>query len=184
MSDLSITVAPLLAASEGGNPLLSPQPGLMVWTLVMFLITLYILKRYAFGPLGEVLEKRRAKISEDLDQAEANRTESERLVGEYNSRLEDARRESDELRERGRKDGERQGSEVLAAAQEQRERVLADADERIAAQTREAASGIRDDVVNLAMMAAEKVTRRTLSDAEHRRLIEEALAEADLSKLK
>jgi F-type H+-transporting ATPase subunit b len=174
-------IQPVLAES---NPLLSPQPGLMIWTLVMFGITLFILKRYVFGPVSEMLEKRRSKIAEDIDQAETNRTESERLVGEYNTRLEEARRESDEMRERGRKDGERQGAQIVASAQEQRERVLADADERIAAQTREAASGIRDDVVDLAMMAAEKVTRRTLSDAEHRRLIEEALAEADLSKLK
>ncbi|MDH3227042.1 MAG: F0F1 ATP synthase subunit B [Thermoleophilia bacterium] len=177
-----IDIQQIIASSD--NPLLSPQPGLMIWTLVMFLITLFILKRYVFGPVAEFLEARRAKIAEDLNQAESSRAESERLVGEYNSRLEEARRESDELRERGRKDGERQGSEIVSAAQEQRERVLADADERIAAQTREASSQIRDDVVDLTMMAAEKVTRRTLSDDEHRRLIEEALAEADLSKLK
>ena len=172
------------AVASSDNPLLSPQPGLMVWTLVMFLITLFILKRYVFGPLGEFLEARRTKIAEDLDQAESNRAESERLVGEYNNRLEEARRESAELRERGRKEGERQGSEIVASAQEQRERVLSDADERIAAQTREASSQIRDEVVELAMQAAEKVTRKTLNDDEHRRLIEEALAEADLSKLK
>jgi F-type H+-transporting ATPase subunit b len=177
-----IELQPLIASSD--NPLLSPQPGLMVWTLVMFLITLFILKRYVFGPLGQFLEARRTKIAEDLDQAESNRTESERLVGEYNSRLEEARRESDDLRERGRKDGERQGAEIVSAAQEQRERVLADANERIAAQTREASSQIRDEVAELAMMAAEKVTRRTLAGEEHKRLIEEALAEADLSKLK
>ena len=179
-----IEIGPLIAAEEGGNPLLSPQPGLMIWTLVMFLITLWILKRYVFGPLGEFLEARRTKIAEDLDSAESNRNESERLVGEYNSRLEEARRESDEMRERGRKDGERQGAEIMAAAHEQRDRVMADADDRIAAQAREAASGIQGEVVELAMMAAEKVTRKTLSDDEHRRLIEEALAEADLSKLK
>jgi F-type H+-transporting ATPase subunit b len=177
-----IDISPVLASSD--NPLLSPQPGLMVWTLVMFLITLFVLKRYVFGPVAEFLDARRQRIAEDLDQAENNRLESERLVGEYNSRLEEARHESDELRERGRKDGERQGSEILTAAQEQRERVLADAEERISAQTREASSQIRDDVVELAMLAAEKVTRRTLSDDEHRRFIEEALAEADMSKLK
>lgn len=177
-----IEISPVLASSD--NPLLSPQPGLMVWTLVMFLVTLFVLKRYVFGPVGEFLDARRQRIADDLDEAENNRVESERLVSEYNSRLEEARRESDELRERGRKDGERQGSEILTAAQEQRERVLADADERITAQTREASSQIRDEVVELAMLAAEKVTRRTLSDDEHRRLIEEALAEADMSKLK
>jgi len=176
-----IDIQPVVAES---NPLLSPQPGLMIWTLVMFLITLFILKRYVFGPLGEFLEARRTKIADDIDSAESNRHESERLVGEYNSKLEEARRESDELRERGRKDGERQGSEIVLAAQEQRDRVMSDADERIAAQTRAAASGIKGDVVELAMMAAEKVTRKTMTDDEHRRLIEEALAEADLSKLK
>jgi F-type H+-transporting ATPase subunit b len=172
-----------VTATEAANPLLEASPGLMVWTLITFFFVLWILKRKVFGPVSDVIEKRRTRIAEDLDQAEQGRRDAERLVEEYKARLEEARREADELRERARKDGERQASEILGAAQEQRERVLQDAQERIAAQARQAAAGVRDDVVSLAMLAAERVTRRTLSDDEHRRLIEEALSEADLSKL-
>jgi F-type H+-transporting ATPase subunit b len=128
-------------------------------------------------------DERQLRAGQDHDQAEQGRRDAERLVEEYKARLEEARREADELRERARRDGERQAYEILGAAQEQGERVLHDAEERIAAHARQAAAGVRDDVVSLAMLAAERVTRRTLSDDDHRRLIEEALTEADLSKL-
>lgn len=166
---------------EGDNPLLAISPGLMVWTLVMFGITLWIMKRYVFGPVGEAIEKRRRDIAQSIEEAERSRDEATSLLEEYKTRLVEARREADALREQGRKEGEQQRAELVAQAQGQRERVLADAETQIQAQARQAASGLRDDVVDLALAAAEKVSRRSLSDAEHRRLIEEAIAEADLS---
>lgn len=171
------------AEEDGGNPLLEASPGLMIWTLVIFGITLFILRRFVFGPVGAAIEKRRADIAASIDEAERSRTEAEQLLEDYRVRLAEARREADGLREQGRKDGERQGSELVTEAQRQRERVLADAQGQIDSQTRQAASGLRDDVVALALAAAEKVSRQTLGDAEHRRLIEEAIDEADLSRL-
>jgi F0F1-type ATP synthase membrane subunit b/b' len=105
------------------------------------------------------------------------------LLDEYKTRLSAAQREADELRERGRKDGERRGAELVHTAQEQRDRVLADQGAQLDAQARQAASGLRDGVVELAIAAAEKATRGALTEQDHRQLIEEALAEADLSKL-
>lgn len=178
---------PLQAAVEeddGGNPLLEASPGLMIWTLVIFGITLYIMKRYVFGPVGAALEKRRADIAASIEEAERGRDEAQSLLEDYKTRLGEARKEADQLREQGRKDGERQGAELVSQAQGQRERVLADADLQISAQTRAAASGLRDEVVDLAMLAAEKVSRTSLSGADHRRLIEEAISEADLSSLR
>lgn len=172
-----------LIAAESSNPLLEISPGVMVWTLVMFGITLFIMRRYVFGPVGAMIEKRRAQIADDLNTAEEGRRSAERLLAEYQERLEEARREADALRDRGRKDGERQGAELVTAAQEQRERVIQDAQVQIAAETRQAEEGIKAEVVDLALMAAEKVTRRTLTDDEHRRVIEEAIADADLSTL-
>jgi F-type H+-transporting ATPase subunit b len=166
---------------ESDNPLLQISPGLMVWTLVMFGITLWIMKRYVFGPVGEAIEKRRRDIAQSIEEAERSRDEATSLLEEYKTRLVEARKEADALREQGRKEGEQQRAELVAQAQGQRERVLADAETQIQAQARQAASGLRDDVVDLALAAAEKVSRRSLSDAEHRRLIEEAIAEADLS---
>ncbi len=170
-----------LPAASSDNPLLKASPGLMIWTLVIFGITLFILKRYVFGPVGAAIEKRRAEIAQSIEEAERSRDEATTLLEDYRTRLAEARKEADALREQGRKDGERQGAELVTAAQGQRDRVLADAEVQLDAQTRAAAGGLRDDVVSLALLAAEKVSRRTLSDADHRKLIEEALDEADLS---
>jgi len=175
---------PLQAAAEeddGGNPLLEASPGLMIWTLVIFGITLFILRRYVFGPVGAAIEKRRADISTSIEEAERARDEAAALLEDYRARLAEARREADLLREQARKEAEKQGQELLTQAQAQRDRVLSDAETQIEAQARAAASGLRDDVVTLALMAAEKVSRRSLSDDDHRRLIQEAIDEADLS---
>ena len=169
------------ANDSGSNPLLEASPGLMIWTLVMFLITLWIMKKWVFGPVSQMVQKRRDHIAESIDEAERSRDEASALLDDYKVRLAEARREADGIREQGRSEGERQKADILSQAQEQRERVLDDAQDQIDAQARSAAGAIRDDVVNLALAAAEKVSRRTLTDADHRRLIEEAIREADLS---
>jgi F-type H+-transporting ATPase subunit b len=183
---LATYLLPLQAAAEednGDNPLLEASPGLMIWTLVIFGITLFIMKRYVFGPVGQAIEKRRADIAASIEEAERSRDEATSLLDEYKERLAEARKEADRLREQGRKEGERLQQEIVQDAQGQRERVLGDAELQIQAQARAAASGIRDDVVQLALLAAEKVSRRSLTDDEHRKLIEQAIDEADLSAL-
>jgi F-type H+-transporting ATPase subunit b len=156
-----LNAVPLQAESDSSdNPLLSISPGLMIWTLVMFGITLFIMKRYVFGPVGEMIEKRRRNIAESIEEAERSRDEATALLEEYKAQLVEARTEADTLRER----------------------VLTDAESQISAQARAAASGLRDDVVDLALLAAEKVSRSSLSEADHRRLIEEAIAEIDLGE--
>jgi F-type H+-transporting ATPase subunit b len=166
------------------SPLLSASPGLMVWTLVMFFITLYILRRYVFGPVGAMIQKRREDIAQSIEDAERSRDEANALLEDYKTQLAEARKEADQLREQGRKEGERQGAQLVTAAQQQRDRVLADAEQQVVAQTRQAASSLRDDVVELALSAAEKVSGKSLTEADHRRLIEEAIDRADLSALK
>ncbi len=167
----------------GANPLLEVSPGLMIWTVVVFLLTLLILKKFVFGPVGEAIEKRRSSISASIEEAESSRDEAVRLLDEYKAKLAEARREADELREAGRREGERQKTEIVGQAQEQRERIVSDTQTQIDAQAQAAVAGLRDDVVVLALTAAEKVTRKSLSDDDHRALVEEALADADLSGL-
>jgi F-type H+-transporting ATPase subunit b len=156
----------------------------MIWTIVVFLITLFILKKFVFGPVGEAIEKRRASITASIEEAESSRDEAVKLLDEYKAQLAEARREADELREAGRREGERQKTEIVGQAQEQRERIVSDTQTQIDAQAQAAMAGIRDDVVVLALSAAEKVTRKSLSDDDHRKLVEEALADADLSGLR
>lgn len=155
----------------------------MIWTIVVFLLTLLILKKFVFGPVGEAIEKRRASITASIEEAESSRDEAVKLLDEYKVQLAEARREADELREAGRREGERQKTEIVGQAQEQRERIVSDTQTQIDAQAQAAVAGIRDDVVVLALTAAEKVTKKSLSDDDHRRLVEEALADADLSGL-
>jgi len=169
---------------QAANPLLEASPGLMIWTVVLFGITLFILWKYVFGPVSQALEKRRADIAASIAEAEQSRDEAKRLLDEYRERLAEARKESDELRERARRDAERQGQEMLREAEQRRSQLLADTDAQVEAETRRALQELRDEVVDLALLAAEKVTRRTMTEADHRRLIEEALKEADLSEIR
>ena len=169
----------VISAAE--NPLLQASPGLMIWTVVMFFITLYILKRYVFGPLSATIEKRRAGIEQSLHEAESSRDEAVRLLDEYKAQLAAARKEADELRDRGRRDGERERASIVTAAEGQRDRILTDTQQQVDAQSRQALASVRDDVAGLALAAAEKVTRKSLTDDDHRRLVEDALAELDLT---
>lgn len=173
-------VAAAAAEEDEGNPLLTASPGLMIWTIVMFFLTLFILKRYVFGPLGDAIEKRRTQIQESIDEAERSRDEAVSLLDQYKVQLAEARKEADELRDRGRREGERERASIVTAAEGQRERILTDTQQQVDAQTRAAMAGVRDDVASIALAAAEKVTRKSLTDADHRRLVEEALTEIDL----
>jgi len=155
----------------------------MIWTLVTFGLCLFVLSKYVFPPVAKAIEKRRQEIAQSIDEAERSRDEALQLLDEYKVRLSEAHKEADALRERGRKDGERRGAELVANAQDQRDRVLVDQGVQLDAQARQAASGLRDGVVDLAIAAAERATRGALTDADHRKLIEQALDEADLSKL-
>ena len=177
-------MGPLVHAEPvGANPLLELSPGLMIWTVVIFLLTLLILKKFVFGPVGEMIERRRAAISSSIEEAESSRDEAVELLGQYKVQLAEVRREADELRESGRRDGERQKQEIVGQAQDQRERIVSDTQTQIDAQAQAAVAGIRDDVVLLALSAAEKVTKKSLSGDDHRKMVEDALADADLSGL-
>lgn len=175
-------VAATEGAEEGGNPLLTASPGLMIWTIIMFFLTLLILKKWVFGPLGAAIEKRRTKIEEDLSEAERSRDEAVKMLEDYKVQLADARKEADELRDRGRREGERERSTIVTAAEGQRERILSDTQQQVDAQSKAALASVRGDVAAIALAAAEKVTKKSLNDDDHRRLVEEALKEIDLSK--
>ncbi len=167
---------------SGGNPLLSLSPGLMIWTMIMFLITLFILKKYVFGPVGEMIDKRRQKIEDDMSEAERSRDDAVQMLENYKIQLADARKEADELRDRGRREGERERASIVTAAEGQRERILTDTKQQVDAQSQAALQSVRGDVASIALAAAEKVTRKALTGDDHRRLVEEALQEIDLSK--
>jgi F-type H+-transporting ATPase subunit b len=183
------SVVPILAAAEGGgeeeggNFLVTPELGLMLWTLAAFGITMFVLYKLAFPKIAEALDKRQRAIEESIDTAERTKTEAEELLAEYRERLKEARVQADEIVARARKAGEVAEAEALTAGRTKREEMLAQTRRDIEAETRRAIQEIRNEVADLTILATEKVTRKSLDDADQRRLVEEALGELDFSQL-
>jgi F-type H+-transporting ATPase subunit b len=174
-------VAPL--ASSSGSFLISPNVGLMVWTLLLFVLSMVVLWKLAFPRISEALDKRQRAIEESIDNAERTRKEADRLLADYRKRPQEAREQADEIVARARqsaetheREGQEKGRELVAEASKRAERDIETA-------TRRALQELRNEVADLTVLATEKVTRKTLDDADQRRLVEEALAEIDFSGL-
>ncbi len=157
--------------------------GLMVWTLITFGISVFVLRRYAFKPLQTLIDQRRRAVQDSLDAAEQTRAEAHRLMEEYKATLAKVRSEAEEILERSRTTGEHAKSELLAEAKTQSERVLAQAHEQIERDTRAALRELKGQIAELTALATEKVTARSLNEADQRRLIDEALAELKIDEL-
>jgi len=170
-------------ASSSNSWLITPNVGLTIWTLVVFLISMYILNKVAFPRIREALDKRRATIEESIESAARSRADAEQLLAEYRERLHEARGQADEIVQRARQtaeshehEGRERGKEMIAEAAKRAER-------EIDAATKRALDDIRREVAEMTILATEKVTRKTLTDADQRRLVEEALGELDFSTL-
>jgi F-type H+-transporting ATPase subunit b len=174
-------IAPL--ASSSGSFLVKPEVGLMVWTLVLFGISMIVLWKLAFPRISEALDKRQRAIEDSIDAAEKTRQEADRLLGEYRERLSEARGQADEIVERARKAAEAHERNAQEEAKTQRERLMEQTRRDIDSETRRAIQEIRREVADLTVMATEKVTRKTLTEDDQRRLVEEALGELDFAAL-
>ena len=168
---------------SGGSFLVSPGLGLMIWTLVLFLITMWVLSKVAFPKIQEALDKRASAISESIDAAERQRKESDELLAEYRARLAEAREQADDIMVRARKSAETAEAEAAAAGKEKREELVSAAKRDIEAETRRSLDQIRQEVADLTVLATERVTRKTLTGEDQKRLVEEALSEVDFSTL-
>jgi F-type H+-transporting ATPase subunit b len=168
---------------EGGSFLVEPGIGLMVWTLALFGVSLLILWKVAFPRIAEALDRRQKAIEESIDTAERTRKEADELLAEYRERLTAARQQADEIVARARKAGEQVEADLAAKGRERREELLEQARKDIETETRRAIQEIRAEVADLTIMATEKVTRKTLTAEDQRRLVEEAVAELDFAAL-
>jgi F-type H+-transporting ATPase subunit b len=176
----------VIAATEkadNSSDLVKPFPGLMIWTLVVFFIAFLVLRKYAFGPLAELVEKRRTIVRENLEASERARDEAQTLLDEYKQQLAAARREAGEIVERARVTGSELERQMREEATAQRERDVQAAKAAIEAETRQSIEQIKNQVADLTLIATEKVVGRALNEAEGRRLVEEALSEVDFSQL-
>jgi F-type H+-transporting ATPase subunit b len=185
-----ITALPLAAtettggtADESSNFLVSPDVGLMIWTVLAFLVALWILRKYAFPQISAALEKRQTLIEESIDSAQKTKDEAEQILAEYRERLKEARVQAEEIVARARKAGEATERQSLEDAKQSREELLEQTRRDIEAETRRAIQEIRKEVADLTVEATERVTRKSLNEEDQRRLVEEALSELDFSAL-
>jgi F-type H+-transporting ATPase subunit b len=175
-------LAPVTAAGSG-NFLVQPGIGVMIWTLIAFGVSLLILRKLAFPRIAEALDKRRRAIAESIDSAERTRVEADRLLQEYRERLREAREQADDIIGRARKASDRVQEDAKVEANQKREELMEQTRRDIEQETRRAIEQIRREVADLTVIATEKVTRKSLDDEDHRRLIDEALSEFDFAAL-
>lgn len=169
--------------ADTGNFLVSPNTGVMVWTLITFAIVLVILVRFVFPKIGEALDKRQVAITESIDAAERTRQEADQLLADYRERLREARVQAEEIVERARKAGEAHERESSDAAKARREELLEQARRDIEMETQRALSEIRKQVADLTVLATEKVARKTLTQEDQERLVADAMRDLDFSAL-
>jgi F-type H+-transporting ATPase subunit b len=172
-----------VTASSSGSFLITPNVGLMIWTLLLFGISMYILAKVAFPRITEALDRRQKSIEDSIDAADRTRQEADELLADYRERLREARSQADGIIDRARKAAESHERESKDVAKTERERLLEQTRREIEAETRRAIQDIRREVADLTVMATEKVTRKTLDDGDQRRLVEDALGEIDFSAL-
>jgi F-type H+-transporting ATPase subunit b len=176
----------LLAAAEGdggGSFLVSPNVGLMIWTLLVFGVSMYVLWKVAFPRIAEALDRRQRAIEESIEASERTRKEADGILAEYRERLAEARGQADEIVARARRTGEAAENEIIADARAKREELMEQTRRDIEAETRRAIMEIRAEVADLTVLATEKVTRKALTDADQKRLVDEALSELDFASL-
>jgi F-type H+-transporting ATPase subunit b len=170
-------------ASSSGSFLITPNVGIMIWTIVVFAISLFILAKWVYPVIGDALDKRAKTIEGEIDAAAELRLQADKVLEEYRERLKEARAQSEEIVQRARQTAESHEHEGRERGQQILEEAAKRAERDIEAASKRALDDIRREVADLTVMATEKVTRKTLDDADQRRLVEEALNELDFSSI-
>jgi F-type H+-transporting ATPase subunit b len=170
----------LLAAT---SPLIRVVPGLMIWTLVCFLITYLVLRKFAFGPIQKTIDERRERIRSSVEEAEHARAEARRLLAEHKQLIAQSKTEAGGILADARKVADSQRERAREEAEADRQRRLEDTRKQIEAETVRALDLIRSEVAELTLAATAKVTGKVLDRDDHRKLIEDAIGDLDFSVL-
>ncbi len=179
-----LVAAPTLAAAaEGATPTpFAGDVGNVIWTLVIFLIVLWVLGKYAWGPLLTTIQNREKFIHDSLAKAKRQQEEAEALLAEYRERLAEAHAEATAIVEEARRDAEVVARKVEAEAREESEKMLVRAKREIKLATDTALDELYTKSAEMAAEIAGKVLQRSISPAEHEKLIDQALSEVDQLK--
>jgi F-type H+-transporting ATPase subunit b len=165
------------------NPLIEVRLGLMVWTIVCFALTFFVLRRYAFGAIQNAINERRERIRRSLDEADNARNEARKLLEEHRALLGQARGQAEEILGDARKVAESMARRMKDETEADRQRRLEETRRQIEAETQRALQQIRAEVAELTLVATAKVTGKVLEDADHKRLIDDAIRDLDFSVL-
>ena len=165
------------------SPLIDPAPGLMIWTIVCFGITFFVLRKYAFGPVQKMIDERRDRIRKAIEEADHARAEARRLLEEHKQLRAQVRGEAEEILSQARRAADSLRERVREETDADRQRRLEETKREIQAETTRALEQIRSEVAILALDAAERVTRRSLDEKDQRKLIDDAIGELDFSVL-
>ena len=167
----------------GANALIKVTPGLMIWTIICFLIALFVLKRYAFGPIQKMIDERRERIRSSIEEAEHARAEARKLLEEHKKLIGQAKSEAGTILAEARKVADAQRERAKEEIEADRQRRLEETRKQIEAETVRALEQIRAEVADLALTATAKVTGKVLDRDDHRKLIEDAIGDLDFSAL-
>ena len=165
------------------NPLIQVRLGLMVWTIVCFGLTFFILRRFAFGPIQKIIDERRERIHRSIDEADKARNEARRLLEEHRALIGEARGQSEQILSEARKVADSMARRVKEETEADRHRRLEETKRQIEAETQRALHQIRAEVAELTLIATAKVTGKVLDESDHKRLIEDAISDLDFSAL-
>jgi F-type H+-transporting ATPase subunit b len=161
------------------NPLVQPDPGLFIWTIVTFLVLLTLLAKFAWGPLLAALESRQALIRKSLDDAAQAKSELERLNVEAAQIIQQARVDADGIIVQSRADGDRLREELRTKARAEADHIVKNAERQIQLETSRALEQLRHEAVDLSVMIASKILQRDVSKADNERLIDEAIKQVE-----
>jgi len=161
------------------NPLVQPDPGLFIWTILTFLVLVALLARFAWRPLLEALERRQAAIAKSLEDAERAGQELERLQRESAQMMRQARVEADAIVSRSRSDAEVLREELKQKSRAEAAAIVKNAEKQIQLETARAIQQIRHETIDLSVAMASKILRRQVSKDDHEGLIEETLKQVE-----
>ncbi len=174
---LLATPATAFAAEEGGKVnLLSPNGGLMFWTLLIFIVLLVVLSRYAFKPLVAAVEAREAALESAITNAQQDRDAAAKLLAEQQAQLDAARAEAQKFIADGRATSEKLKASMLEETRAQQQELLERAKRDIENEKLRAIGDLRREAVDLALAGASKLIAKNLDDAGNRKLVEDFLA--------
>ena len=163
--------------------IIEATPGLMIWTLICFGITFFVLRKFAFGPIQKTIDERRERIRSSVQEAEHARAEARRLLEEHKQLIGQAKNEAGEILAEARKVADSQRERARDEVEADRQRRLEDTRKQIDAETVRALEQIRSEVAELTLAATAKVTGKLLDRDDHRKLIEDAIGDLDFSAL-